>query len=83
MVVEVANAGIQWMEPRDLKAEEISFAINDGTPNGIRSQHPGCANVLFCDGGVHTLRDTADPARIKAMTTIAGGEAVPEPWEEF
>jgi hypothetical protein len=83
LVVEVAHAGIQWMEPRDLKAEDITFAVNDGTPEGIRSQHPGCAHALFCDGGVHTLRDTADPAQIKAMTTIAGGEAVDEPWEEF
>jgi len=83
MVVEVAHAGIQWMEPRDLKAEDITLAINDGTPEGIRSQHPGCAHALFCDGGVHALRDTTDRARIKAMTTIAGGEAVDEPWEEF
>lgn len=83
MVVEVSNSAIQWTEPRDLRAEDVTFAINDGTPQGIRSQHPGCANVLFCDGTVRTLRDTADPALIKAMTTIAGGEAVPEPWEEF
>jgi len=83
MVVEVADCLIQRLEPRDLKAEEISFGINDGTPNGIRSRHPEGANALFCDGGVHTLRGTADPAQIKAMTTIAGGEPVDEPWEEF
>jgi len=83
MVVEVAHSGIQWMEPRDLKAEDITLAINDGTPQGIRSRHPGSANVLFCDGTVHALRDTTDPARIKAMTSVAGGEAVDEPWEEF
>jgi prepilin-type processing-associated H-X9-DG protein len=83
MVVEVANSGILWMEPRDLKAEDITFAINDGTPQGIRSEHGAVANVLFCDGAVYPLGDTTDPARIEAMTTIAGGEDVREPSEGF
>jgi prepilin-type processing-associated H-X9-DG protein len=83
MVVEVTNSGIQWMEPRDLKAEEISFGINDGTPNGIRTQHPEGANVLFCDGSVRTLPQSTDPTRIKAMTTVSGGEVVGEPLDEF
>jgi prepilin-type processing-associated H-X9-DG protein len=83
MVVEVANSGIHWMEPRDLKAEDITLAINDGTPEGIRSEHLGVANVLFCDGTVHSLPDTTDPARIKAMTTIAGGEDVGGPLDDF
>ena len=83
MVVEVANSGIDWMEPRDLKAEDITFAINDGTAEGIRSEHPGLANVLFCDGTVHTVPDTTDPARIRAMSTIAGGEEVDRSFEDF
>jgi prepilin-type processing-associated H-X9-DG protein len=83
MVVEVANSGIHWMEPRDLSVEEITFAINDGTRKGIRSVHPGSANILFCDGTVHTLGDSTDPALIKAMTTIASGEDAGGPLEEF
>ena len=83
MVVEVANSGIDWMEPRDLKAEDMTFAINDGTPEGIRSGHPKVANILLCDGTVHTVPDTTDPARIRAMSTIAGGEEVSRSFEGF
>ena len=81
-MVEVANSGIPWMEPRDLKAEDITFAINDGSSEGIRSEHGGVANVLFCDGSVRSLSDSTDPAVIRAMTTVAGGEEHDERPEE-
>lgn len=74
MVVEVTDSGIHWMEPRDLRAERLSFGITDGTPEGIRSNHRRGANALFCDGHVQFLEDRTDSAQIKAMTTIAGGE---------
>ncbi|MHC4179485.1 MAG: DUF1559 domain-containing protein [Planctomycetota bacterium] len=83
MVVEVANSGIHWMEPGDLKAEDITFAINDGTPAGIRSEHPGGAHVLFCDTRVQFLPDSTDPAPIEAMSTIASGEDAGELPEDF
>jgi len=76
MVVEVANSGTGWMEPSDLKADRISFKINDGTPQGIRSNHPGGACVLFCDGSVQFLSDGTDPEHIAGMASIAGGEDV-------
>ena len=76
LIVEVANSGIHWAEPRDLNADEITFAINDGSTPGISSHHPGGANVAMCDGSVHFLRDTTDPSQVEAMTTIDGGEVV-------
>jgi prepilin-type processing-associated H-X9-DG protein len=76
MVVEVANSGIGWIEPSDLKAEDVTFAINDGSAAGIRSEHFEGANVLFGDGSVRMLPDGTDPAWVKAATTVAGGEDV-------
>ena len=74
MIVEVSGAGIHWMEPRDLDAQTITFKVNDGSGQGIQSNHPGGANVGFCDGSVHFFREDLDPNAIKAMSTIAGGE---------
>jgi hypothetical protein len=79
MIVEVANSGIKWSEPRDLKADEISFRINDGSARGISSHHVNGACVLMCDGSVHFLSSGTAAEQIKAMTTIAGGEAVGPP----
>ena len=79
MVVEVANSGINWAEPRDLDAEQISYRINDQTAAGISSDHPGGACVVMCDGSVHFLDNSTDPEVIKGMSTIAGGEMVSLP----
>lgn len=74
MVVEASDSGIHWMEPRDLRADRISFGISDGTLEGVRSNHRRGAHVLFCDGSVRYLDDKTDPLRLKAMTSVAGGE---------
>ena len=76
MLVEVTGQGINWMEPRDLDAQTISFEVNDGTAQGISSDHPGVANAAMCDGSVHRISSGTDPEQIKAMSTINGGEAV-------
>ena len=46
LVVEFAHSDIQWMEPRDLPFDEMTFAINDGMNPSISSRHPGGANVI-------------------------------------
>ncbi|HYW81109.1 MAG TPA: DUF1559 domain-containing protein [Thermoguttaceae bacterium] len=76
MIVEVAASGIHWAEPRDLTADEITFAINDGTSPGIGSNHQGGANVALCDGSVHFLSNGTSPSQVEAMSTIDGGEVV-------
>jgi prepilin-type processing-associated H-X9-DG protein len=76
MIVEAAGCGFDWMEPVDLKADEISYEINDGSGKGICSDHLGRVNALFCDGHVEDLYEGTAAEEIEAMTTIDGGEEV-------
>ncbi len=41
-----------------------------------RSFHPGGVNVLFCDGGVRSIKSTISPAPWQSFATRAGGEIV-------
>lgn len=81
LVVESANSGINWLDPRDLEAGQISFIINDPIDGGIVSDHPDGANVLFCDGTVTLVPGSVDAADVKAMCSIAGGEEVDDYWQ--
>lgn len=75
-VVEVANSGIHWAEPRDLHVTQMSPQVNPTAGMGLSSRHKGGANVLFCDGGVHFIPDKTPPETIRALLTRAGGEDV-------
>ena len=66
MVVEVAESGIQWTEPRDLEFEKMSCRINDPSQPSISSHHPSGAMVLFADGSAHFLSNDTDPAVVSA-----------------
>lgn len=60
MIVEVTNSGIHWMEPRDLRIDEMDFKINGKPSKSISSNHLRGAAVIFADGHVETLGpDTA------------------------
>lgn len=76
-VVETYGLGIRWYEPADLRAEEITFRINDPEYFGIASRHPGGVLVGLVDGTARFLPDCADPRAVEAATTIQGGEAGP------
>ncbi len=77
MLVEVADSGTCWTEPRDLRFDQIDFKINGSKRQGISSYHPGGVNAAFCDGSVRFLKDSTNPQLVKAMLTIDGGEQVP------
>lgn len=77
LLVEVANSGINWLEPRDLPFDEAVLGVN-GSRRGISSNHPGGANVVFCDRSVRFLPDDVPPETLRAMLTISGGEAIDE-----
>lgn len=82
MLVETTGSKVKWLEPRDLTAENLSFQVNDHTGKGIGSRHRSGANILFCDASVGYLENSTDPKRIKAMTTIAGGEGLNQPRDD-
>ena len=76
LLVEVANSGIHWMEPRDLYVAQMAPDINPTAGQGISSFHPGCALVSFADGHTEVLRTTVSSEELRAMLTRSGNEAV-------
>jgi hypothetical protein len=88
LLVEMANSGIHWLEPRDLSFSDMDFHVN-GTPrNSISSEHktgaildfsndrePG-ANVVLASGARQYLRQDLPPETVRALLTINGGEEV-------
>ncbi len=46
---------------------------------GFGSWHPGGANFVFCDGGVHFLQDSMSFPVFQALCSINGGEVVDVP----
>lgn len=81
LVAEAARAGINWMEPRDLNTEEMTYCIwqsgdesGKSMKNDVSSSHSGVANVVFGDGSVRSLSAMIDPDKLEALMTIDGGE---------
>ena len=71
----MAASRIPWMKPDDLHLDRMSFGVNDGSGSGPGSRISG-ARALLGTGRVLELPDTFDPATLRAMLTIAGGEPV-------
>ena len=67
MIVEMSESGIHWMEPRDLKFDQMSFKINDPGGGGIRSKHRGGAMIVFGDGDQRFIHATEDPELVKDL----------------
>jgi hypothetical protein len=76
LVVEMANSGINWMEPKDLSFVDMDFHVYGKPGNSISSNHVNGANAAFADFAVRSLRQDADPTTIRALLTIDGGEEV-------
>lgn len=79
-VVEVANSGIHWMEPRDLDISQALRGVNAPAGLCIRSHHPGGASVAMADGSVHFLSDRVSAKSLDAALTAAGGDAAGGNW---
>jgi len=75
LLVEVANSGIHWMEPRDLDVTQMTLTINPKWGQGISSNHGGVACVVFADGHVRFLEDDLAPETVRALLTVDDGEA--------
>ena len=84
LVVEMADSGIHWMQPRDMDAATMATAVNSKSGTGISSHHrdPGWrgqrlgANVGFADGHVRFLPTGTSETTVRALVTAGGGEPI-------
>jgi type II secretory pathway pseudopilin PulG len=82
-VVEIANSGIHWMEPRDLTFHQALRGINSPLGMSISARHPARgqrdrpdgAHVALVDGTILFLKNDTPLADLKAMLTPNGGES--------
>ncbi len=69
---------IPWTKPEDITVGPDFPGL--GKPGGIftpaRFDGVGAAPILIADGSVRVLSEKSDPATIRAMTTIRGGEII-------
>lgn len=79
ILVESANCGIHWMEPRDLDLATMPLKINPSSAPGISGGHPGGAQAALADGSVKLLYDSLPPDAIKALVERNDGKPIP-PW---
>jgi hypothetical protein len=86
MLAEAADAGINWLEPRDLNTKDMQFQINslsnqnaNAGSNDISCHHVGGVNVIMCDGSMQFLCDGIDAKRLQAMITADGGQKPQRP----
>jgi prepilin-type processing-associated H-X9-DG protein len=79
LVVETANSGIVWSEPRDLDASTMNVTINSARGKGISSMHARGANVVMADGSVRLLPDSMNWEALHALLTRNGGETPAKP----
>ncbi len=74
ILVEAANSGIQWAEPRDLTVEEAIRAIQAGAhlrhSGYFYHDRPGVTNVVFGDGRVKSLPATLQRTVLESLMTI-------------
>ena len=73
LIVENKGADVHWMEPRDLSFAQMDFTLN--SPNGISSRYLDPA-VVMVSCTVFRLTKSVEPATLRAMFTINGGEKV-------
>jgi hypothetical protein len=79
LVIEVANSGIQWAEPRDLQIGDLTAGENTPGDNlRVSSPHRGI-NAVFADGHLETFRNDIDPKTLAGMFDITNPPDGPNP----
>jgi hypothetical protein len=72
LVVEIANSGIHWAEPRDLYIGQMPLAINPPFGQGISSNHAIGVNAVFVDASVHSLQNPISPKTLAELLDLDG-----------
>jgi prepilin-type processing-associated H-X9-DG protein len=76
-IAVVESAGhllINWLEPRDITADELSDTVGDRNAPSISSNHVRGANVLMADGSTEYLPSTTAEIIIESFLPIAKPE---------
>ncbi len=73
-IIETANSGIHWMEPRDLTLDEALRGVNSAKRPCISSHHPSGANVIWGDAHVSFLPNGLPPETLRELLTASGRE---------
>lgn len=64
----------EWMNGENIF--DIADRVNVTQHNELWSDHPGGANVLFCDGGARRIAESADAHLLTSLATRHGGETL-------
>jgi prepilin-type processing-associated H-X9-DG protein len=78
VLVETSGNLADWIEPTDLEVEGLTFRVNDPACEGIQSNHPGGAHVLFADGSIRFLPNSIGETDVEALSTIDENEQIDE-----
>jgi hypothetical protein len=80
LLVEAADSGINWLEPRDLSYVEAIRGLNPKSGWGISSHHKGGgACVVFADGSPEMLRDGIPVEQLRLLLERNDGHEVSRP----
>ena len=74
-IVENHGSNIPWTAPQDLELSKMNLSVADNAKDGVSSVYTP-AVVLFGDGMSRTFSAEIEPAALRAMFTIDGGEVV-------
>lgn len=75
LLAEITASDICWLEPKDLRVEEMSFEVNDPSkPSISSSRRRGPYVVLANSIHAYQLSRSLRPETLKALTTIKGGD---------
>jgi hypothetical protein len=72
LLIEVANSGIPWSEPRDITVDELLQRVNEP---GF-SPHKGGFNAVFSDCSAHFVPTPIDPEMLRRLVIRNDGKPV-------
>lgn len=67
LLVDCADSGIHWMEPRDLHVTQMNPNVPPTAGQGMGGHHTGLAIVGFADTNVRSVDATTDPKIIAKL----------------
>jgi hypothetical protein len=77
LLVEWPESDIVWTEPRDLPVEWLPEVLNP--PEKVargKWRHPGGINIVNADASTSFFKSTISRERLRAWSTVAGGEEI-------